>query len=300
MERRLSVEQQIPGTLKFGIKQSRKKKSLQKLHQDITSWKSKIHTPSLDRSKVTSRSQIITARVSTIINAAVEVVSGDPTVGRCYVAVFLENEDQVIKGLVCRGYIYDLNPVSGNGAMVAKEGDRLRIESQCSLAGVTLRVRGTQLRNQVIPGGWTGTDKSSTEGPGFQRSIGGTNPGVGGNPVAEIVPDNARWWVKGWRQILVTDATAATRQFRLAFELGSAVTGVIYASETQAASLSFIYSFFLGWSAGNITGNTEVPGFMPDNLIMESGDKISSSFDNPQAGDDRDAPVLQVEEWLVP
>jgi len=288
----------LPGTLKLGIKQKRKKPSLQKLHQDITSWKSKIHTPSSDRSKVTSRSQIITARVSTIINAAVEVVSGTPQVGQCYVAVFLEDEDQVIKGLVCRGYIYDLNPVSGNGAMVAKEGDRLRIESQCSLADVTLRVRGTQLRNQVIPGGWTGTDKSSTEGPGHKFFFSGSDPAAGSGLSQDAIPANALWKILSYRVSLSTDANAADRSHGVFFPSNFLSRPDVL----HVASTSITYNYAVGNTgiAVGTASNINHQGFIPPDTFGTAGQTIDQSVVNVQVGDNMGIPQIYVEEWLVP
>lgn len=297
----LQLEPPIPGRLVFGIKQSKKKKSLQRLHQDITSWKSKIHTPSENRTKVTSRSQIITARVSTIISAAVEVVSGSPTVGRCYVAVFLEDSDEVIKGLLCRGYIYDLNPVSGNGAMVAKEGDRLRIESRCSLADVTIRVRGTQLRNQVLPGGWTGTDKTSTEGPGHRKSVTGTDPAAG-NDIVETVPDNARWRIISFDARFITDATSTNRNVRLIIDDGSGnnlVRSPI--PDPIGATQDNTFNYFENapiTPAGAVAGIYNAP--LPNDNVMFQGWRIVTSTANIQAGDNWGAPTLGVEEWLDP
>lgn len=289
-------------TLKLGIKQKRKKPLLQKLHQDITSWKSKIHTtsPSGDRTKVTSRTQIITARISTIINAAVEVVAGSPKVGQCYVAVFLEDEDQIIKGLICRGYIYDLSPVSGNGAMIAKEGDRLRIESRCSLAGVTLRVRGTQLRNQIIPGGWTGTDKGSTEGPGHRKSVKGSDPAAGADP-SETVPDNARWRVTSHDGNFVTDATSTNRQVTLVIDDGNASNIMVRLPipENHIASTSITYNFYEGATltlGAAVIANINAP--LPNDNIMFEGWRIRIITTNIQAGDNWNDPTLGVEEWI--
>lgn len=284
-------------TLKLGIKQKRKKPSLQKLHQDITSWKSKIHEASSDRSKKTTRSQIITARVSTIINAAVEVVAGTPQVAECYVAVFLEDEDKVIKGLLCRGYIYDLNPVTGNGAMIAKEGDRLRIESQCSLAGVTLRVRGTQLRNQVIPGGWTGTDKSSTEGPGRKHFVSGANPATGIGLSQDTVPDNALWKFLGYRATVTTSAIAKNRLYSVFFPSNFASS----ADTILTASLTVTYNYGVGntgIAARLVPLNHH--GFIPPDAFGFPGQTIDQSITDIDAGDDMGIPQIYVEEWLIP
>lgn len=291
-------------TLKLGIKQKRKRPSLQKLHQDITSWKSKNHTAQSNGSKATSRSQIITARVSTIINAAVEVVTGSPQVGECYVAVFLEDSDQIIKGLVCRGYIYDLNPVSGNGAMVAKEGDQLRIESLCSIASVTVRVRGSQLRNQVIPGGWTGTDKSSTEGPGAEKQITGTNPAVGTNGASITVSDNRKWRLISDRFSITTNATVADRLATLSIAKGGTILHKLHAYETlPASSIGVFNEFISGHADKGIGGQAIVYGFIPTQLFLNAGDVIDNRFNNFQSGgsgDDVGPQIIYVEEWLIP
>jgi len=293
----------LPGTFKLGIKQGRKKKSLQKLHQDITSWKSKIHTPTNDRALTTTRNtQIGTARVSTLISASVVLESGSPTPGRLYVAVFIEDEDQIIQATLFKGYVYDQHPVDGNGALVLREGDRLRIESKSSLAGIKLRIRGKQLRNQAIPGGWTGTDEGILEGPGFLRSITMTNPAAGVFTSAEDCPTGARWLVRGGRVPVVSDVNVANRFMAALTDDGSITVTMALSSLALTASLARTYIFVPGLGAYQpaLIGATEIVPMGSDVRMFAGWTFTFSLFSGAQAGDDLGTPQLHVEEWLEP
>lgn len=289
-------------TLKLGIKQARKKPSLQKLHQDITSFKSKLHTAASDRSLVTSRSQIGTARVSTLISASVTLESGSPTPARLYVAAFIEDDEQVIQATLFKGYVYDQHPVDGNGALVIKEGDRLRIESKCSLAGVTLRIRGRQLRNQAIPGGWTGTNEGILDGPGFIRSISSSDPAAGTFTVTETVPDGARWKLRGVRAPLTADANAANRFVGVGTDDSSTRVTLGISSIALTAGLVREYLFVPGLGAYQpalISTREVVP--IGTEIWLFTGYRIQLTLlSGAQAGDDFGVIQFFVEEWLEP
>lgn len=295
----------LPGTLKLGIKQKRKRPSLQTLHQDLTSFQSKIHTPTSDRALTTTRNfQLGTARVSTLISASVVLESGSPTPGRLYVAVFIEDEDRIIQATLFKGYVYAQHPVDGNGALVIREGDRLRIESKSSLVGITLRVRGRQLRNQIIPGGWTGVSEGILEGPGFIRNIGLTNPAVGVSSTAETCPTGARWKVKGALFVLVTGPTAGNRLARFDTTDGTNFTSLTVSAILQTADQVRSYFFTPGLGALYLTLialNTVEPVPMGDNVIMTAGHiaRLQVSLQN-RADDDIGDSFLYVEEWLEP
>jgi len=290
-------------TLKLAIKQRRKKPSLQKLHQDITSWKSKIHTATSDRALTTTRNfQIGTARVSTLISASVVLESGSPTPGRLYLAVFIEDEDQIIQATLFKGYVYDQHPVDGNGALAIREGDKLRIESKSSLAGITLRIRGRQLRNQVIPGGWTGTDEGMLEGPGFLRSITMTNPAAGTFQSTEDCPTGARWLVRSARVPMTADGNAANRRMAAFTDDGNVAVTTALSNIDHVASTSRTYFFIpgLGAIASAVVNVTEIVPMGADVRMFAGWTFTISIFANPQAGDNIGTPQLHVEEWLEP
>ena len=293
----------LPGTFKLGIKQKRKKQSLQRLHQDLTSWKSKLHTPTSDRALTTTRdTQIGTSRVSTLISASVVLESGSPTPGRLYVAVFIEDEEQVIQATLFKGYVYAQHPVDGNGALVIREGDRLRIESKSSLAGITLRIRGRQLRNQVIPGGWTGMSEGILDGPGFIRSISSSNPAAGTFTVTESVPSGARWKLRGVRAPLVTDSNVDDRFVAVLTDDGSTSVTEGISSIALAASSVREYFFVPGVGAYQpaIVSTDEVVPIGIE-IWLFAGFRISLTLiEGARAGDDFGVIQFFVEEWLEP
>jgi len=294
------------GQPRLAIKQgrsagNRRKDELHKLVLAHIDYKSKIHTPSSDRSKVTSRSTIGSAAISTLLSAAVIVESSTkPTVGRCYVAVFIEDRDENIKATLCKGYVYDMHPVDGNGALVIRESDKLRIESLGSLAGVTIRVRGMLIRNVSQPGGWTGLMQGSTEGPGFQRTIIGDNPAVGANSQVDSIPTNARHRIISIRRSVITDGNAGNRLVRLEYTVDGAVAGFINSAETFTTPDNKIITFYNGMSTSPKTGEDEIAGFIPADLILEPGDQLRTLVDGLRIGDDMGSATIFVEEWLVP
>lgn len=244
--------------------------------------------------------------MSTLISASVVLESGSPTRARLYVAVFIEDEDEIIQATLFRGYVYDQHPVNGNGALVIKEGDRLRIESKSSLSGITLRVRGRQLRNQAIPGGWTGTDEGTLEGQGFVRQFVTTNPAQGTLTITETVPTNARWKVRSASVALVTNATAANRHVAVIINDGQAPLNPSYevVSLFVHTANTLIQYFFVGGGVANMTaavgsdivtamGNTDplLAGWTFALTVLTGGQ-------GGGAGDNLTAAELSIEEWL--
>ncbi|MDP2958506.1 MAG: hypothetical protein Q8N53_18920, partial [Longimicrobiales bacterium] len=136
-----------------------------------------------------------------------------------------------------------------------------------------------------------------TDGAGLPRTITGTNPAAGAE-VAEAVPTNARWQVKGIKFALVTDATVADRRVDLNY--GEVAVGVneIIVEAVQAASASGVYTFYslAPRETAFTVGQIESP--LPPDLILFQGWSITTYTVNLQAGDNYGAPVLTVEEWI--
>ena len=133
-------------------------------------------------------------------------------------------------------------------------------------------------------------------GPGFLRSITGTDPAAGAE-VTETVPTNARWRLVFARAILVTDATVANRRCNWLIDDG--VNTFVAADDAYDQTASTTISHCL--SAIQVRGgigtdvNTQLPS-VP--LFLFQGWRVRTSTTNLQAGDNYGAPRLLVEEWI--
>ena len=103
----------------------------------------------------------------------------------------------------------------------------------------------------------------------------------------------------GTRFTLVTDATVAIRQVTLIVDDGTNTIWQADGNATQIASLTRNYNFF-PWSALPAAAGTEIFGFVPPNMLLQAGFRIRTSTALIAAGDNYAAPVILVEEWLVP
>ena len=136
------------------------------------------------------------------------------------------------------------------------------------------------------------------EGPGRIRAITGTNQAVN-TEITETVPAGAVWRLLGTRFTLVTDANVATRQVTLIVDDGANTIWQADGNATQLLGLTRNYNFF-PWSTLPAAAGTEIFGFVPPNMLLQAGFRIRTSTANIQAGDDYGAPIMLVEEWLVP
>ena len=145
--------------------------------------------------------------------------------------------------------------------------------------------------------GWPGSPlHSSTEGRGVLRSITGTNPAAGVE-VSETVPTDARWHVLAFAVTLVTSAAAANRELSLTFDDGATVFARVPSGYTHIASLTRLYSAYIGAVRNAAAQDTTQTFPLPD-LHLQGGYRIATATTNKQAGDDYGAPQLLVEEWI--
>lgn len=145
--------------------------------------------------------------------------------------------------------------------------------------------------------GWPqGSIRSGLEGPGFVRSITGTDPAAGAE-ISETVPTNARWRPIALRFRLVTDATVANRRPGIVLDDGATAYFVSQAGSVQTASLTYDYNAgTLGFTQGVFSLDQWIP--LPHYLLMPGGHRIRTSTVNLAAGDNYGAPQLLVEEWI--
>lgn len=214
------------------------------------------HVPNTDRSAASSTFSI---GEGFLLNLMVRASGGSPRRGQCFVLLEL---------------------VRGRGATVAP--------MMCLLQGYA-----TDTSRLFWPGS-AGADSGS--GPGFIRSIVGTDPAAGAE-ISETVPTNARWRLIAFTAVLVSDATVAARQPVVTFDDGANVFYRAGSNATQAASLSGRWTAAAVGSMGATTGaDQNIP--TPDTLMLPGGARIRTSTTNLQAGDNWGAPMLHVEEWI--
>jgi len=140
--------------------------------------------------------------------------------------------------------------------------------------------------------------EGSTIGPGVIRSITGTDPDAGAE-ISETVPTGALWRLLAFWAALVTDATVSNRQPELSFTDGTTEFFRKPSRDTQAASLTYNYSFVVLGIDHPIEILTQIAA-IPHTMLLPAGYTIDTITTNLQAGDNWGAPQLLVEEWLQP
>ena len=138
--------------------------------------------------------------------------------------------------------------------------------------------------------------RSSTEGPGFLRSLTGTNPAAN-TEISETVPTNARWKLRGLVATLVCGAAVANRKPTLVIDDGASqllrYSGLTNVTASQTVQFS---AFQLGVGTQNagvwdyfITGEA---------AEISAGWRLRTITTAIQAADDWSAPQIFVEEWI--
>ncbi len=150
---------------------------------------------------------------------------------------------------------------------------------------------------QQAPVGWPGGIlRSSIEGPGVLRSITGTDPAAGAE-ISETVPVNARWRLSVLSAVLVTDATAVTRQVEFLLDDGATILFDEQHPFGQTASLTWRYTAAdVGWMHTAASTRPLLP--IPPDLFLFQGWRIRTVTLNIVAGDNWGAPQMLVEEWI--
>ncbi len=133
--------------------------------------------------------------------------------------------------------------------------------------------------------------KRGVDGPGnyeiFSQAIGA------GVDFTFIVSEGFRWRPVSLRAQLVTDANAANRIPVLEMVEGASIKASSATSNTQPASTTRIYTWFIGASrSGLIESNVEIP--MPEQWLM-AANLIRTATTAIQVGDQWSAIVLTVE-----
>lgn len=144
-----------------------------------------------------------------------------------------------------------------------------------------------------------GTQEDSFSGHGKITVITGANPPTG-DDFTVTVPPNVIWRLMTLAVRLVTDETVAARKLRVVLSDGTSDLAFLIPVSTQTASVVRTY-FFLSnpFTADNQDGGQTI-GPIPIDMFLPAGFTISSDLRQGQAGDEIDAPILSVEQWILP
>jgi len=110
------------------------------------------------------------------------------------------------------------------------------------------------------------------------------DPAAGAN-VLYTVPAGEQWELVAAHVSLVTDATAANRRMRLTIDDGTNIYAQVSAALTQAASLTYAYSFLLEVADYSAVRDNHAVVQLPSGLLIPSGHRVQTAVVNLQAGD---------------
>ena len=138
---------------------------------------------------------------------------------------------------------------------------------------------------------------NSIDSGGALRSISGTQPGAGAE-ISETVPTGARWELVTFRAGLVTNATAGNRTSILYFDDGVNRLASFPAMAVVAPSGNSAIEWARGSTAIATVNGQNLPGFVPQSLLLPAGARMRTATANLAAGDQFGAPQYLVREWL--
>ena len=264
-----------------------------------SSFQTSVHTPNTNRTLATSRFMI--GFDGTLTGVEVVATSGEPNED-VYVRVVLEDDMQIERGTLFRGYMDTFSSPHGAGGKPVKATWRLRIDSMSSMSTApNLVLRGTFLSKKRQAAGWTGTDEASTSGQGKLRQITGTNPAAGVE-VAETVPTGARWKVNAIKLRLVASTKTANRNVNLNFNnVGGSNTIMNIVSTYNQTANQDPGMAYRHWAVDSYTarlGNS-LHMNLPTEIWLLAGEQFVSSTTSMKVDDNFDAPVFTVFEWLL-
>lgn len=171
---------------------------------------------------------------------------------------------------------------------------------------VSLRVEGvvvallgagyvTDTGTIVFPGGKI---ESSIEGPGFLRSITGTDP-ADGVEISETVPTGARWLILLVRFSLLTSVTVASRVPRLTFTDGTNSMFQLTPPGFQSGGRTFFWNYLGNGGVGQIRQEDNQLMSL-GKIFLRAGFTVETTTFNFKVDDNFSAPQLLVEEWIEP
>lgn len=133
---------------------------------------------------------------------------------------------------------------------------------------------------------------------GFERYKGRIVTVASSDPAANTevsitVPARTIYHLIGARVALVTDANVANRTVQLTLDDGTTVWNLFPSPSTQAASLTYNYTYAAGASNVTVLNNNVVVG-LGQALVLPAGYRIRTLTNNIQATDNYGIMTLQV------
>jgi hypothetical protein len=217
------------------------------------------HTPATDRSVVKQEFPI---GEGSLLNATVFVGTGSPFIGQTYVMLQL---------------------VRGSGAAAIVLGTLL---AGYVTATQALGFPGSAIADSISSGGCI-------------RAIQGTKPAAGAE-ISETVPTGARWeLVQLWLK-LTASATVATRNPKLALRNSGLFPsyGLMISGPTAGQVVQFLFGQTWSFGTAAYAFGTHSQNTLPLFTTLLAGGGFATITESMQAGDQWEAPVMLVREWL--
>jgi len=136
----------------------------------------------------------------------------------------------------------------------------------------------------------------SLEGPGFLRSVLGTDPAAGAE-ISETVPTNTRWRLLAAIVTLVTDATVANRRTIWLIDDGATVLWFGDDNVNHAPSTTIPHLLSPSPIRGTLNYGYNTSLGTADTMLLQ-GWRLRTTTQAMVAGDNYGAPQLWVEEWI--
>ena len=262
-----------------------------------------INNPVSDRTLKTTRHPV--GIDGTLTTMQIVIVTGTPA-RNLYTRCYLEDQNKVIKGTLFRGYSEVGKECHGQGGLVVRAGDYIRLDTRTSIT-TTVSLRGTILPDLIAPAGWRGTDEGNLDGQGAIRVIQGTQPPAatvatanGTTPqISEAVPNGAKWKLLTVNITLTCSATASTREPSLLLtDTNNNQYFKLWSSLTITASGAGRINAHIGTQkiSASQSGNSNT---LPlGDFVMDSKHMWKTVSAGLQMGDQYDQPIYLVEEWL--
>lgn len=116
--------------------------------------------------------------------------------------------------------------------------------------------------------------------------------------ISYTVPAGQILFLQGASVQLVTDANVANRTVQLTIDDGTTVCQTFTSPSTQAASLTYTYSFTAGAANATVLSNSVVVG-IGTNLLLPPGYRIKTVTTNRQATDNFGAMTLYAVKYTL-
>lgn len=143
-----------------------------------------------------------------------------------------------------------------------------------------------------------GIQSSSVDCAGLVTTTASGVPAAGAD-ISVTVPANTKWRFIAMRALLTSSATVATRTPFLTFDDGVNIFCDVFPVATQPAGVQVTWS----WADGIAQQNTSVAAASaatPRQLLLGPGYRIRTATSGLQSGDQWNAAVILIEEWLLP